>query len=439
MGRQPSFFIVLALSIATAAAAQSSVPEPPDADLVVPELPPTPARALTLEQALAIADREASDLALLQLQIRRSEAAERIAWAGILPVVTGTLTYQRFDEPIQRTGVGTVRDENQVSGQISVSETLSLRTMTAVRMAETTSDVSRLSLEDARRIAHGSIARVFFTVLAARRSAELTRSQIADAVRQLEAARARAELGAGIGLDVARAEVAALDAVRRTADADAALAAAWDQLGLALGLDEPADARRSELDLPRDEEQAMLQAQSQRADVRQAEASRRLAGLAVDDAWLRLTPTINLSWTGTLTAPTTLFNPDPAQWIFAATLTVPFYDGGVRYGAIHDAELSRSQSDERLEALQRRVRVEVRDALRRVAVSERTSRIAARQAEVARRAADAAEETYRAGGSSGLELDAARQAAERAELSRILADLALESARVDLLTATGEI
>ncbi|MCC6876284.1 MAG: TolC family protein [Sandaracinaceae bacterium] len=154
MGRQPSFFIVLALSIATAAAAQSSVPEPPDADLVVPELPPTPARALTLEQALAIADREASDLALLQLQIRRSEAAERIAWAGILPVVTGTLTYQRFDEPIQRTGVGTVRDENQVSGQISVSETLSLRTMTAVRMAETTSDVSRLSLEDARRIAH---------------------------------------------------------------------------------------------------------------------------------------------------------------------------------------------------------------------------------------------------------------------------------------------
>ncbi|MBZ0117687.1 MAG: TolC family protein, partial [Sandaracinaceae bacterium] len=133
------------------------------------------------------------------------------------------------------------------------------------------------------------------------------------------------------------------------------------------------------------------------------------------------------------------FNPDPAQWIFAATLTVPFYDGGVRYGAIHDAELSRSQSDERLEALQRQVRIEVRDALRRVAVSERTSRIAARQADVARRAADAAEETYRAGGSSGLELDAARQAAERAELSRILADLALESARVDLLTAIGEI
>jgi outer membrane protein len=437
MSRQPSSLLALALPLLLVAPAFAQGTDP---DLVPPPLPREPSRSITLAQALAIADREAADVVARRIQIERSEAAERIAWAGILPVITGTLTYQRFDEPIVRAGVGTVRDENQFNGSIAISETLSLRTLSAVRIAEETSDLERVSLEDAERLAHGTIARLFFTVLAARRSAELTRVQITDAVRQLEAARARAELGAGIALDVARAEVAALDAARRIADADSALRGAWDQLGLALGLGEPVGARPSELPaLPADEARAIARATSARADVRGARAVRALASLAIDDAWYRLAPTLTLSWTGTLLAPTTLFNPDPAQWIGAVTLSIPFYDGGARYGFLRDAELRRAQADEALEAVERTVWAEVRDAMRRVEIAERTARIAARQADVARRAADAAEESYRLGNLTGLELDAARQARERADLERILADLELATARVDVLTATGEL
>lgn len=429
------FVFLLSLATAAPAAAQEG-----DPDVAIPPMPSAPERALTLAQALEVADREAVDLEVLRLQVQRSETAERVAWAGVLPVITGVLTYQRFDEPIQRAGVGIVRDENQISGQISISETLSLRTVSAVRIAEANSDLSRTTLEDARRLAHGAIARLFFTVLAARHAAELTRTQIADAVRQWEAARARAELGAAIRLDADRAEVAALDAVVRTADADAALERAWDQLGEALGLGEPIDAVPSSLaPVARDEARAVERASASRSDVRAAQDAREVAGRAIDDAWYRFAPTLTLSWTGTVTAPTTLFNPDPAQWIGQATLVFPFYDGGIRYAALRDAQLALDQADAELESAQRRVRIEVRDGLRRVAIAERRLRIAERQAEVARRAAAAAEETFRLGNLSGLELDAARRAAEQADLQRVLAELELSTARVDLLTSTGDL
>ncbi len=397
-------------------------------------------RALTLEEALQVADREATDLELLRLQVRRSEAAERIAWAGILPTITGSVTYQRFDEPIVRAGVGTVRDENQIGGQITVSETLSLRSIGAIRIAEATSDLTRVSLADARRLAHGAIARLFYAVLAARNAAEIARSQIADAARQWEAARTRAGLGVAIGLDADRAEVAVLDAMGRAADTDVALERAWDLLGEALGLAEPVDARPSTLGpLPRDEAEAVAAAVATRPDVRAAEAARELASRAVDDAWFRFAPTLGLSWTGTLNAPTTLFNPDPAQWIATVTLTFPLYDGGARYGALVDAQVAVAQADERVEQAQRLVRVEVRDGLRRVAIARRRMQIAERQAEVASRAAAAAEESYRLGNLTGLELDAARRASEQAELQRVVAELALRTAHVDLLTATGSL
>jgi outer membrane protein TolC len=413
-------------------------PAAPEVPLDPPPMPAAPALALTLEDALAIADREAIDLEIARLQVERSEAAERIAWAGILPLITGNVTYQRFDQPIQR-GDLVVREENQITGQLVVSETLSLRSVGAIRLAEAGSDVTRIALEDARLRAHAAIARLFFVVLAARRTSELTRAQIGEATRQLEAARVRARVGVAIGLDVARAEVAALDALRRIEDADRALARAWDQLGDALGRTEPIDAVASTLPaISLDEIATIDRVSSARVDVRAAEASREQASRAIDDAWFRFVPSLAISWTGSATAPTTAFAPG-TQWVFAASVSVPFYDGGARYGALRDAQLAVRQADERIEQARRRVRVEIRDALRRVASADRSAAIAARQADVARRAAEQAEQGYAAGALSGLELDAARRAAEQAELQRILADLERENARIDMLTASGDL
>ncbi|UJR86809.1 Hypothetical protein I5071_89100 [Sandaracinus amylolyticus] len=426
---------VIALCPRTAGAQE----EASDDTWAAPPLPQPPPERLTLDEALSRADAEAVDLVIARLQVDRTEAAERIAWAGILPLVTGSVSYSRLDESIERAGVGTVRPADSITGQLTISETLSMRAVSQIRIAESESDAARAELDDARRAAHAAIARVFFTALAAQRASELTRAQIADAVRQLRAAQLRVEAGAAIGLDAARAEVAALDAMRRAADADAALERAWDQLGEALGLDVAIEPAPSALPVVPSEEAAIERAQATRSDVRAALVRREQAGRLVDDAWYRFVPSLSLGWVGTLTAPTTIFNPDPAQWVATATLSIPFYDGGARYGALREAQAQVSQSDEFVDGLRRRVRVEIRDARRRIETAERALAIATRQAEIARRAVEQTEEGYRAGANTGLELDAARRDAEQADLQRILAELELDNARVDLLTAVGDL
>lgn len=447
------WFIQLWLAMMVGSAFAQIPPE--DADerdrLFEPGPLPTAPDAITLTEAFAMADREAINLEMARLDVERGEAAERIAWAGLLPVISGSLTYQRFDQPIirattitdsdgmSRTDQLVVRYENALSGSISVSETLSLRSIAAIHAAQDTSDLARLVLDDLRRRARAAIARTFYTVLAARRAAELARSQIEDALRQWRAARTRAELGTAISLDVARAEVAALDALRRAADADQALVRAWDQLGDAIGRTEPMDAVPSRLGpVPADEARAIERAIGMRSDVRSAEMSRQRASRAVDDAWFRFAPSITLSWTGSFTEPRTAFNPN-TQWIALASLSIPFYDGGARYGALRDAQLAVEQADENIELTRRAVRLEIRDAYRRVATADRSAAIAERQVDVARRAAVASEAGFASGALTGLELDSARRALEQAELQQVLAQLEQENARVDLLAAVGEL
>lgn len=444
-------FIQLWICMSVGAALAQAEPVVDDRDLFRAVPLPTAADAVTLREAFEIADRDAIDIELARLDVERGEAAERIAWAGLLPVVMGGLTYQRFDQPIVRSTTITdpdgmtrtdqliVRDENALSGSITVSETLSLRSIAAVHAAEDSSELARTVLDDLRRRLRASIARTFFTVLSARRVAELARSQIEDALRQLRAAQTRAELGSATSLDVARAEVAALEAARRRADADQALVRAWDQLGDALGRTEPIDAVASRLEsVPIDESQAIERAIGMRSDVQSAEMSRRRASRAVDDAWFRFAPSLTISWTGSFTEPRTAFNPN-TQWIALVSLSVPFYDGGARYGALRDAQLAVEQADERVELVRRAVRLEIRDAYRRLATAERGVAIAARQVAVARQAAVATEAGFASGGLTGLELDSARRSLEQAELQQILAELEQENARVDLLAAVGEL
>jgi hypothetical protein len=111
--------VIAVLVLALPAGAVAQVDDP---DLTGPPLPRAPRRALTLELAIELADRGASDLDVLRLAVERGVAAERIAWAGLLPVITGALTYQRFDRQVERDGV-VFRSADQLTGQVSVRAT----------------------------------------------------------------------------------------------------------------------------------------------------------------------------------------------------------------------------------------------------------------------------------------------------------------------------
>lgn len=417
-------------------------PEPPapplDVESLVPPSPPPPARSVTLERALRLASTSTSEVRLGRLAVLRAEEAERGALSALLPTLTATAGYTRYDSAIERAGVGTIRQADVVAGTVVAAETIVPRTFGTRRTAAASTRLARVRIRDAQRLVRASAARTFYTVLTAHRAASLARTQLAGSTRQLRATEARIRAGVGLPIDRARAELAVLEAARRVSDADATLARAQDTLGSALALDEPVDAQ-GEPEPRADEplERWLARAFARRSDLAVLDASRRVAERSLDEQWLRFLPTLGVSWTLSWTSADTAFGGDPISWIAVAQLTVPLYDGGARYSAIRDARLAIDEITERDAQLRRSMRLEVRDAFRRVETARRALELAQRSVDVAARARRRAEAAYAAGALTGIELDDARRQHEEAETTVLIRALDRQLAMVDLLAATG--
>ena len=414
-----------------------TVTEVPLAALEVPPLPTPPTRHLNLTRALADASRGASEARLAEIAVRRSQAAERVALATLLPTINGIGNLTLFDREVSN-AAGVIRPLYGYDLDLQVQESLSLRSWNSTRIASANTRTARLRSEDAQRLIRASVARVYFAVLTSRRNAEITRSQLASAMRQDEAVGARVDAGAAVPLDRARSEIAVLEARQRVEAADAQLAQQWDLFGQSLGLDEPVEA--DEAPAPESGESLaryLDRALGSRADVRALEATRESARLQIDDAWMRFVPSLNLTWTGVYRGPTTIFNPTTTQWTAVASLVVPLFDGGARYGALTDARAQVADAEERAAQLRRNVRVQVRDAYRRAETAGRTIVLAERSVALSRQNVERAELAYQAGAATGVELDDARRQLEQAETTLLLRSLDRQLAMIDLMASAG--
>lgn len=409
-----------------------------DVEALVSPAPAPLARRVTLEQALRIAHASTSEVRLARLAVERAEEAESAALAALLPSLTAAAAYTRYDTEISRPGVGVIREADVVSGSVVASETIVPRTFGTRRTAAASTRLARARVRDAARLVRAAAARTFYTVLTARRAAALARTQLQGSIRQHRATEARIRAGVALPIDRSRAELAVLEGARRVADADATLARAQDQLGHVLALEEPVDAEGEPT--PRADEPLdrwIERASARRADLRVVETSRLVAERSLSEHWLRFLPTLSISWTLNWTSASTAFSGENVSWVAVAQLTVPIYDGGARYSALRDARLAIDEINERETQLRRSVRLEVRDAFRRVETARRAVDLARRSVEVAARGRRRAEAAYAAGALTGIELDDARRQHDEAETTVLLRALDRQLAVVDLLAASG--
>jgi outer membrane protein TolC len=124
-------------------------------------------------------------------------------------------------------------------------------------------------------------------------------------------------------------------------------------------------------------------------------------------------------------------------WQAAIVLSIPLFDGGVRYGIQRERRANDVEAQASLEALLRQVSVEVRAALEVVHNSDEGLVASRAAATAANTAAVLADKSYRAGASTNIEVvDAERQARDAAS-QVALAEDAARQARLDLLLATG--
>jgi outer membrane protein TolC len=430
---------VLLLGLTTAsflsfsALAQERPPTPgaPAAEAPDPNAPPTIGLAAAVAQAL---DRNPNAL-IAREEIRRAEALVEEARAVALPSLTATGTFTRLDSD-RTLGTTTVAYANQLNANLLLTVPLvAPKSWAQWSHAQDNVEVTRVSALDVRRGVAVAVARAYLTIVAQKRVIEAAvRARDTDKAHY-SYAHQRYTGGVGNRIDEVRAEQQLQSDDANVERQYASLARAREALGVLVGVGGPLDAEEPNLQALGDAQRAMADAE-RRTDVVVADERLRAAQHVVRDDWADYSPYFTGLAQPFYNAPATAQAPTKG-WIAELVLTIPLYDGGLRYGQARERAALRDEARVTLEATLRQARSDVRTAFEEVRRADAALAAARQAAQLAENSLELAEIAYRAGASTNIEVIDAERTARDAETAVAVAEDGARQARLDLLAATG--
>jgi len=316
----------------------ADVPEAFTAPLVDQTAPIWPAadwwtnfKADELPALEATAQKENLDIAVLNARILEAEASDGVAFAALLPGVTGSAGAARGDV---RTGAHATSDTFTAGLSGSYQFDLFGLNQDKLRQARENLRAARYAAQLTGITTFSSVANQYFTVLALRERITLARQQIDAANRVMAVTQAKVTNGVASNLDLAQQQalVAAQQArlpglIEQEREGRYALAIL---LGRA---PEGFDLKGQNLNgivSPTVRPGLPSEILVRRPDVAQAEAQLFAAHANVDAARAAFFPQISLTTSAGYSAPTTaaLFNPASFAWSVGASLLQTIFDGG---------------------------------------------------------------------------------------------------------------
>ncbi|HEY2370000.1 MAG TPA: TolC family protein, partial [Polyangiaceae bacterium] len=351
--QKPNAQVVVATDATSDPVAPISVPEVTDAMLAPPS--DAPQRIDSWAQALELVRTRSPDYRTNFATIKRAEAQTRIALSSLLPIVNGAGTYAhnfyQLSVPFNTQTLVTPAPDAWTFGVSALWTPLNARAIYDYETTKQNVETTRLAFDDRRRQIAQSLVSTILATLSAGRVADINRVGLRSALERLHLTDSRLQFGQGTPLDVDRANADVAAARRLIVDGDDLLKRSREALGLAVASRVPVGVVPS-LDLE-SFAQAVLRTCKlndeieNRPDVRAARDRVRLAKRVATSAELAPLPTLGfgstLSYaTAPILAPNTTF-------VMEAILTIPFYDGGLRYGQLRDARALAEQADAALE------------------------------------------------------------------------------------------
>ncbi len=417
--RYNAWLLVLVLGlVAPRAAAQ-------DAGLTAPQ-------RMSFADALRLAKAQGPQARIAEADLARAEAQIQQARAASYPTLALNASYTRLDQ--DRTSAGRViQAANSVNGNAVLTVPLVVPSRWATwRRAEDQRDSMEAVVRATRRDVLLAAARGYLAILLQQKGASDARRARDVAKAHLAFAEARAKGGVGTKLDVVRAaqEVEATESA--VAVADLALLRSQEALGVVLGLDHPVDAAAE----PALEMGSAPAHPEQRPEVLAQMANLSAAQRAKDDNFREYLPQLSATAQPFFQNPATLILPETG-WQAQLILSVPLYDGGLRYGQRVDRDAALAQARVRLEDARRRANADLRSAVSALGIAETVVQRARAAAALAHTAEQLAQLAYEAGAGTNLELIDADRRARDADARVALAEDELRRARLDWLNAAN--
>jgi outer membrane protein TolC len=439
-----------ATTVATAHA--QSAPEPafhPPAvsDPMLAPPPAAPQQVKTWDDALALLRAHSPDYVSSYESVKRAEAQSRIALAAVLPVLNaqGSYTHQFFTETIALGPPPAPAFVTPSPDTLAASATLSWnvlnpRAIYAVGTADENVDVAKFSFSDRRRAIALSVVNAMLSTLAASRVAELNRVGLRSALERLALTQTRLQFGQGTPLDVDRAEQDVAASRAQLITGDESLRQSREALGAALGSQVPLAAPG---DLSLDDFEAAVARTCKlnddlehRPDVVAARLREEIAERGVHDAELMFSPFVSVA-SQLATANVSILAPQ-TTWSAQAVLTIPLYDGGVRYGAMKDSQAALEQARQALAAARISAVVSAAQAARGVSVYEDSRKVAQEQRDLAARVDQRTRDSYARGAGTSLDLVISAQALRQADINLVLLEVQVGQARASAVLTNAE-
>jgi len=394
-------------------------------------------RKIGLEEAIRGALSRNPTAIVANEEVRRAQAVLEEVRSNALPSLSGNLSYIRLDR--DRTQGGTLvsaKDQFNANAVLTVPLVMP-KSWAQWSHSDDAIDVAKASRADVMRTFAVAVARAYLAIVAQKHIVDVAkRAQETDRLH-FEFAHERYSGGVGNRIDEVRAEQQLRSDEVNVEQQYANLTREREALGVLVGVDGPLDVEDPSIEAVVNEEQASREA-SHRSDVVAANAKVRAGEHAVRDDWTDYSPFVTATVEPFLNSPPTTTLP-ATGWQAQLLLTVPLYDGGLRYGLAKERGALRAEALAARDSSSRQAQSDVRTAFEEVRRADSALESARKAADLAAKGRDLALTAYRAGSSTNIEVIDAERTARDAETAVAIAEDGARQARLDLLAATGRL
>ncbi len=413
---------------------------------------------LTLDRARELARKNSPTLKVIREQLYQAEMLIDKAWVMVKPQLnaTGTYTHTEPDAslPIPLLCFNSSQfpnppNENECNGQYfdylgekkldiiksdSFGFTATLfqplfmaRAYTAIKTAHAGYDLAKISTRNVEDFLLHSLDVAYFGALTARKFLVSSKKAVVLRREHLKIAKAKFEVGDQPKITVLRAEIDLNRTEQDVKQAENSLALVKEAIGLLVGVDPDFDLVEPEAaGRPTDSLQSFVdKALAQRRDLEIARLNLDIAERTKQDAWFRFLPTLAL--TGMFRASDVKgFTGEYYTWNVGLALSIPLYDGGLRYAELEVARSRIRQATIEIDNKKRAIISEIRRLWLEMGSAEANLEKARRTLELALEQAQLSKVSFEAGAITNLEVLDANHVLFLSEISVAQLELSLQ-------------